>query len=142
MGGVTAWGVYANAGISPPINELGVEDGEIDPEDEWEPSIEEGEDPEISPRQLAQQQVPRPPTSMSDYSTIHKSQNQVYSNTSMRMQGKMPSQGSFNPYPGSNFPGSQQHLQQLPPPSSQQLPGSSQQPTSSHQVRASSSLLM
>jgi len=137
MGGVTAWGVYANAGISPPINELGVEEGEIDPEDEWEPSIEEGEDPEISPRQLAQQQVPRPPTSMSDYSLVHKSQNPAYSSTSMRMQGKMPSQGSYNPYPGS-----QQHLQQIPPPSSQQLPGSSQQPTSSHQVRASSSLLM
>jgi hypothetical protein len=142
MGGVTAWGVYANAGISPPINELGVDDGEIDPEDEWEPSIEEGEDPEISPRQLAQQQVPRPPTSMSDYSLVHRTQNPAYSTTSMRMQGKMPSQGSYNPYPGSNFPGSQQHLQQLPPPSSQQLPGSSQQPTSSHQVRASSSLLM
>jgi len=113
MGGVTAWGAYANAGISPPINELGAEE-EMDPEDEWEPSVEEGE--EEHPRQIAQQQVPRPPTSLSDYSIVPKPQSQNQYSTTMRMQGKMSSQ-SFNPYPGSNPPPSQ-------PPLSQQAPGS------------------
>ena len=145
MGGVNVWGVYANARISPPINELGGEEGDVDQEDEWEPSIEEGEDPEMSPRQVAQQQGPRPPTSMSDYSFIPRSQNQAYSST-LRVQGKLPSQASFNPYSGnqqmstsrlstSQAAGSQQ------PPGSQQVPGSSQMPGSSQVCSSSSSRL-
>jgi hypothetical protein len=124
MGGVNAWGIYANAGISPLMIDLDNEGGEGDVDDEWEPSQDEDEEGVLSPRQLAQGQLPRPPTSFSDYSFIHPESRSkgTYPTLSMNMQGKMPSRGpshaSFQPYPSSQQ--SQQY--QLHPGSSQQLP--------------------
>lgn len=98
MGGVTAWGIYANAGISPPINDLDEGEVEVDPDDEWEPSGDEDEG-HLSPRQRAQSELPRPPTSFSDYSFLHPTGN-TYPTVNLNMQGKLPaprSQASFQP---------------------------------------------
>jgi hypothetical protein len=108
MGGVTAWGIYANAKICPPVFDNYGADGEIDPDDEWEPSEDE-EEGILSPRQVAQTQLPRPPTSLSDYSFVPESQRGgrggAYPTISLNLQGKLPahtSQTSFQPYPGSS----------------------------------------
>jgi hypothetical protein len=122
IGGVNAWGVYANANISPPINELdGEADGEGDVGDEWEPSQEDG-DELMSPRQIAQSQGPRPPSAFTDFSLITGTDNRGsrgHPNMSLNMQGKLPSHGSqsgFQAYPGP----SQQSQQPLQTQQSQQ----------------------
>ena len=44
IGGVTAWGIYANAGISPPMVDLeNLGEMDINPDDEWEQSQEDEE---------------------------------------------------------------------------------------------------
>ena len=119
IGGVTSWGIYANAGISPPVMDLeNLGEMEINPDDEWEQSQDEGEGA-LSPRQIAQQQLPRPPTSFSEYSFLRDNERgtQIYPNVSVNLQGKMPvrsSQQSFQPYPGSS------QLHQVPSQHSQQ----------------------
>src|SRR5208282_5989963 len=105
---------------SPPMTDLGnFGEMEINPDDEWDQSEEEGEG-YLSPRQIAAQQLPRPPTSYTDYSLLRENERgQVYPNISMTMQGKMParpSQQSFQPYAS----GSQLH--RIPSQNSQQYP--------------------
>jgi hypothetical protein len=127
IGGVNAWGVYANANISPPINELdGEADGEGEIGDEWEPSQEDG-DELMSPRQLAQQQGPRPPSAFTDFSSLMTGPdnrgNRSHANMSLNMQGKLPShpsQTAFQAYPGPSQQSqqplqTQQSQQYLPP---------------------------
>jgi hypothetical protein len=99
IGGVNAWGVYANQRISPPINHL--DDGEIEPDDEWEPDDEESED-HMSQRQIAQGEIHRPPTSFSEFSNSGPAFN-PHTTMSITMQGKLPSrpsQTAFERYPG------------------------------------------
>jgi hypothetical protein len=117
IGGITAWGIYANAGISPPMMDLdNLGEMDINPDDEWEQSQDEG-DGHLSPREIAAQQLPRPPTSYTDYSFLRgNDRGPAYPNISMNMQGKMParpSQQSFQPYPQPHSVPSQ-HSQQYP----------------------------
>jgi hypothetical protein len=107
MGGVNAWGVFANAGISPPIHELdGDGDTEAGIDDDWEASYEEADEAQLSPRQVASSQNPRPPSSLADHLTPPPDpRNTRYPTMSLNMQGKLPastSQTSFNPYPGNS----------------------------------------
>ena len=120
IGGVNAWGVYANQRISPPIHHFDDEgDGEIDPNDDWEPDDEESED-HMSQRQIAQGEIHRPPTSFSTFSGPRDSAyNPFNPNTSisLNLQGKLPSrpsQTAFEAYPGSSQQpqSSQSHLYQ------------------------------
>lgn len=101
IGGVTSWGVFANAGISPPVNELDME-GELEPDEEWEPS-QDDEDEQMSQRQLAQSQPYRPPSSLTDHISPDPRGGARYGTMSVKMAGKQPaSQGSFQAYPGSS----------------------------------------
>jgi hypothetical protein len=116
IGAVNAWGVYANTGMSPPIMDLNAEgDIEVD-EGEWDEDQEEDEGP-FSPRQVARDQLPRPPTSFSEHSNPVGAGmgNGRYPPISINMQGKMPARTSQTnlAYPGSS--------QQIPPQSSQQF---------------------
>jgi hypothetical protein len=106
IGGVNAWGVFANKGMAAPIVDLeaeeNAEDQEID--DDWEPSLDEGAEGMMSPRQMALSQGPRPPSSMADHmplaslGAVHR-----YPQVTVAMQGKFPQQG-YDPYPGSSAP--------------------------------------
>jgi hypothetical protein len=108
IGGVNAWGVFANAGISPPLADLDDDgDGEADVEDEWDPSIVDGDEP-MSPREIAQSQPPRPPSALTDFSFVppDAGMNRSFPNVSVSMQGRVSAQGSQSnfqrPYPGSS----------------------------------------
>jgi hypothetical protein len=96
IGGVTAWGVYANQGIAPPITDFDAEtEQEID--EAWEPP-QEDEEP-FSPRQLAQQTPIRPPSSYSHYSNQPYARAGSHANLSLNMQGKMPMSQLSEVYP-------------------------------------------
>lgn len=108
IGGVNAWGVFANAGISPPIGDLDADDdGDVDADDDWEQSQVDPEEP-MTPREIAQSQPARPPSAFTDFSELVRqdgSRARSYGNVSMTMQGRLPAQGSqtaFQPYPGSS----------------------------------------
>jgi len=99
IGGVTAWGVYANQGIAPPITDFDA-DVEQEIEEDWEPSQEDEE--QFSPRQLAQQTPARPPSAFSHFSAQPSFPRPgSLANMSLNMQGKMPvSQSTSQAYPG------------------------------------------
>lgn len=99
IGGVTAWGVYANQGIAPPITDFDAE-VEQEVEEDWEPNQPEEEN--FSARQLAQKRTePRPPSAFTDFSDRPSFAQASHANISLNMQGKMPaSQGTFQAYPG------------------------------------------
>jgi hypothetical protein len=99
IGGVNAWGAFAIAGVSPPINDLEAET-EPEIEEDWEGSYEDGED-NMSPRQIAQQQPPRPPSAYTNFdSLMGDARGNGKGYVSLNMQGKMPQipshQGSQN----------------------------------------------
>src|SRR2546423_14767457 len=102
IGGVTAWGVYANQGTAPPITDFDAE-AEQEVEEDWEPNQPEEET--FSPRQLAQQTGPRPPSAFTDFSDRPSFPRASHANISLNMQGKMPaSQGTFQAYPSQSQP--------------------------------------
>jgi hypothetical protein len=122
IGGVNAWGVYANQRISPPINTLDVEgDGDTEPDYEWEPEDNESDD-HMSQRQIAQGEIPRPPTAYSNFSNSPDPRHNPFNPhtpMSINMQGKLParpSQTTFDPYPATSLQpqSSQSHQYQIP----------------------------
>ena len=109
IGGVNAWGVYANQGTAPPITDFDAEtEQEID--EEWEPEQLE-EDP-FTPRQLAAQSETRPPSAFANFSPRPSFSRGPgsHANISLNMQGKMPASQatSQQTYPGPG-PSQSQH---------------------------------
>lgn len=104
IGGVTAWGVYANQGTAPPITDFDAE-AELEIDEEWEPTQPEEE--QFSPRQLAQTEA-RPPSAFANFSPAPSfARAGSHANISLNMQGKMPaSQATSQAYPG---PSQSQH---------------------------------
>src|SRR5579859_3222490 len=104
IGGVTAWGVYANQGTAPPITDFDAE-AEQGIDEEWEP--EQPEEEQFSPRQLAQTEA-RPPSAFANFSPVPsfaRAASQSHGNISLNMQGKMPmSQATSQAYPGPSQP--------------------------------------
>ena len=103
MGGVTAWGVFANSGM-PPIADFD-EEAEVDMReaDQWEPNPEDGEEA-MSPRQIAQMQAPRPPSRMTgSVMGMTSLPGTGYPPTNLNPQTSIPpNQPVYNPYPGSS----------------------------------------
>lgn len=89
IGGVNAWGAFAIAGVQPPINDIDAET-EVQGDDDWEGS-DDGEEP-MSPRQIAQQHDPRPPSSMMSLMSEARGDPRGYSN--LNVQGRIPQQSS------------------------------------------------
>ena len=105
IGGVNAWGAYAIAGVSPPINDF---DAEAEPEGdvEWEGSYESDPEEPLSPREIAQQQPPRPPSAYTNFSNL---MGQARDDTggsrpqmSVNMRGKQPATAPYQASPSPN----------------------------------------
>lgn len=102
MGGVTAWGVFANSGM-PPIADFDEDAEDIREADQWEPNPEDGEEA-LSARQIAQMQAPRPPSRMAgSIMGMTSLPGTSYPPTNLNIQGSVaPNQPMYNPYPGSS----------------------------------------
>ena len=103
------------------MRETDIEEGEGEYDEDWEPDQSDGGD-EMSARQVAQTQLPRPPSAFTDYSYPPETRgSKGYPTMSLNMQGKLPahpSQSSFQPYPGSSQLLQPQQSQQFQSPTS------------------------